>query len=84
MSKSHNILLKRQLLFDTGSQRSFVAESMRRKLELPTLRKESIFRTFGENDNHVQEVDILKVKMKCTNGRSIFVKAFYFDVGIEK
>ena len=43
------------VLFDTGRQRSSVTESVRKKLKLPTLRKETmIFQVFGQNDNKVK------------------------------
>lgn len=34
-----------------------------------------IFPTFGQNDNKVKEVDIVQVKLKCTNEGSISVEA---------
>ena len=40
------------VLFNTGSQRSFVTESVRKRLKLPTLRKEAmIFQVFGQSDS---------------------------------
>ena len=63
-------------LFDTGSQISFVTESVRKKLKLLTLRKETaIFQVCGEKDNKVKEVDIVQIKIKSNNGLSIFVEA---------
>ena len=39
------------ILLNTDSQRSFVTESVRKKLKLPTLRKETmVFQVFGQND----------------------------------
>ena len=65
-----------KVLFDTGSQRSFVTESVRKKLKLPTLRKETmIFQVFGQNDNKVKEVDIVQIKIKGNNGLYIFIEA---------
>ena len=62
------------VLFNTGSQRSFVTESVRKRLKLPTLRKEAmIFQVFGQNDNKVKEVDIVQIKIKGNNGLYIFV-----------
>ena len=64
------------VLFDTGSQRSFVTEYVRKKLKLPTLRKETmIFQVFGKNDNKVKEVDIVRIKIKDNNGLYIFIEA---------
>ena len=63
------------VLFDTGSQRSYVTESVRIKLKLPTLRKETmIFQVFGLNDNKVKEVDIVQIKIKGNKGLYIFIE----------
>ena len=64
------------VLFDTGRQRSSVTESVRKKLKLPTLRKETMsFQVFGQNDNKVKEVDIVQIKIKRNCGLYIFVEA---------
>ena len=64
------------VLFDIGSQRSFVTESIRKMLKLPTLRKETmIFQVFGQNDNKVKEVDIVQSKIKGNNRLFIFIEA---------
>ena len=64
------------VLFDTGRQRSSVTESARKKLKLPTLRKETmIFQVFGQNDNKVKEVDIVQIKIKRNSGLYIFIEA---------
>ena len=63
------------VLLDTGSQRSFVTESVRKKLKLPTLRKEiMIFQVFGQSDNKVKEVDIVQIKVKGNNRLYIFIE----------
>ena len=50
-----------QLLFDGGSQRSYISEDLRKKLNLPTLRKENIaINTFGNKEN--QSIDVVPVK----------------------
>ena len=57
------------VLFDTGSQRSFVTESVRKRLKLSTLRKETmIVQVFGQNDNKFKEVDIIQIKIKRKTG----------------
>ena len=56
------------VLFETGSLRSFVTESVRKKLNLPTLRKETmIFLAFGQNNSKAKEVDIVQIKIKGDN-----------------
>ena len=63
------------VLFDTVSQRSFVTESVMKKLKLPTLRKETmIFHVLGQNDNKVKEVDIVQIRIKGNNGLHIFIE----------
>ena len=63
------------VLFDTGSQRSFVTESVMKKLKLSTLRKETmIFQVLGQNDNKIKEVDIVQIKIKGNNGLYIFIE----------
>ena len=63
-------------VFNTGSQRSFITESARKKLKLPTLRKKTmIFQVFGQNDNKVKEVDIVQIKIKGNNELYIFIEA---------
>ena len=50
-----------QLLFDGGSQRSYISEDLRKKLNLSTLRKENIaINTFGNKEN--QSIDVVPVK----------------------
>ena len=65
------------VLFSTGSQRSFVTESVGKKLKITTLRKETmIFHLFRQNDNKVKDVDTVKLKIKGNNGLYIFMEAF--------
>ena len=57
------------VLFDTGSQRSFVTESVRKRLKLPTLIKATFgFQAFGQIDKKVKEVDIAQIKIKGKKG----------------
>ena len=65
------------VLFATGSQRSFVTESVGKRLKLPTLKKETmIFQVFRQNDNNkVKEVNIVQIKTKGNNGLYIFIEA---------
>ena len=63
------------VLFDTGSQRSFVTESVGKRLKLPTLGKKTmIFQVFGQNNNKVKKKSIL-YKLKLNNGLYIFIEA---------
>ena len=67
---SNNVCLSR-ILFDTGSQRSYVSINVRNKLNLKTIRQEKlIIKTFGDDaSNKVRTLDVvaIKVKHKDTN-----------------
>ena len=52
-----------RLLFDSGSQRSYISEDLRKKLNFRTLRMESIaINTFGNKESKIQSVDVVPVK----------------------
>ena len=66
-----------RLLLDGGSQRSYVCDSVRRDLGLPTIRKEKvIIKTFGQNNTTQKEIDVVqfKVENKITKG-FVFIEA---------
>ena len=53
-------------MFDTGSQRSYISEKVRSKLQWTTVRKEKIIiKTFGQlADSQVQELEVVQVNVK--------------------
>ena len=55
-----------RLLFDSGSQRSYISAKARDTLQLKTLRTEKvIIKTFGPgNDSKIQELDVIQVNIK--------------------
>ena len=55
-----------RLLFDSGSQRSYISEKVRSRLKLKTVRSEKvIIRTFGQGEeSEVQKLDIVQFKIK--------------------
>ena len=64
------------VLFNTGSKGSFVTESVRKKLKLPTLITETmIFQVLGQNNNKVKEYDIVEINIKYNNSLYIFIEA---------
>ena len=74
--ENSNYCTDRTVLFNTGSQRPFLTESVRKKLKLPALRKETtIFQVFGQNDNKGKEVNIVQIKTKGNNRLYMFVEA---------
>ena len=55
-----------RILFDSGSQRSYISYKVRSSLKLKTVRSEKlIIKTFGEvHESEVQELDIVQFKIK--------------------
>ena len=52
------------MLFDTGSQRSYISDELRNYLKLSVLRKERIFiTTFGKIEPTIKAVDIVQLKV---------------------
>ena len=52
------------VLFDTGSQRSYISNELRNYLKLSVLRKERIFiKTFGKVEPTIKTVDIVQLKV---------------------
>ena len=57
-----SILLNARILFDSGSQRSYITQSLRDKLKLQTVRTERlILRTFGHSESVVKTLDVVKL-----------------------
>ena len=57
---NHSKKKNSHLLFDTGSQRTYISNSLRRDLQLPTLRTETLkIKTFGSNNFKSETVDIV-------------------------
>ena len=62
---------------DNGSQRSYVANDARTRLNLPIICKEKlVIQTFGHYESKLKNVDIvqMKIKGKSTN-HSVYVEA---------
>ena len=70
--------MRSRLLFDTGSQRSYITANLRNKLGLKIVRKENvIIKTFGELENSiVQRLDVVKFSVKHRkSNQSISIEA---------
>ena len=51
------------LLFDCGSQRSYVSDKLRKRFKLPTLRSEKIsINTFGNKESVTKMTDLVQLK----------------------
>ena len=68
------------LLFDSGSQRTYIFIELREKLKLLAVRQErTLIKIFGQSDFSAQSVDIVVVKIKKGNTER-FVEAIYKSV----
>ena len=71
--------VKTRILFDTGSQRCYVNEKVRKHLNLKTIRTEkTLIKTFGQiNDFKMQVLDVILIKIKRQfEEKYIFVEIF--------
>ena len=63
------------VLFDTGSQRSYISDELRNYLKLSVLRKERIFiKTFGKVEPTIKTVDIVQLKV-LSPSKSVVIEA---------
>ena len=53
-----------RILFDSGSQRSYITSSESNKLKLSPIRKEKVLiNTFGDMNTGIKEIDVVRVKI---------------------
>ena len=53
-----------RLLFDTGSQRTYITDSLRRRLKLKAVRRENIIiQTFNSTESELREVEIVQIRV---------------------
>jgi len=63
---------KTNILFDVGSQRSFLTSELADALSLQPTNQENIsISTFGANNPISQKLDVASIKLKTTSGRYI-------------
>ena len=64
-----------QVIFNSGSQRTYMNEVLCEKLKFPFIRSERIIvKTFGNNDFKTRDVNVVLIKF-CTEHNNFFVKA---------
>ena len=68
---------KIRIMFDSGSQRTYITSSLRNQLRLPKLRNEHlIIQAFGGTENNVEKVDVVQLKLKGnTNETEVYLEA---------
>ena len=63
-----------QIIFDSGSQGTYVSDSLRKRLKLQIIRTERIIiNTFGNDEIRTQDTDIVLMKL-CTDSKIFFVE----------
>ena len=57
-----------RLLFDSGSQRSYISDRLRNRLRLPTVKTEKLLiKTFGDDSEQLRECDTVQFAVKGLN-----------------
>ena len=69
--------IKKRILFDNGSQRTYITDELRRKLGLEVIGKETIFiKTFGSEEASSKTVDVVRLCVKSKDSSlNIYITA---------
>ena len=74
-------ILEARIIFDNCSQRSFITEKLRQKLNLPTLRRSFLnLKPFGVKEDNIQKKDVVCVMVRNRRHRNITQKIDCFLV----
>jgi len=67
-----------RILFDSGSQRSYISQDLCKSLKLKPLRSEKIIiKTFGDDNSKVQNLDVYQLKVRHINRNEFcFIEAY--------
>ena len=73
-----NHCIQARLIFDTGSQRSYVSTRLRNALQLPTINQETLMiKTFGSETGQVQSRDLVQLCVQgMTSQTFLYVNAY--------
>ena len=70
-----------KILFDNGSQRSYISENLKSKLGLKSKGTEALnLNTFGEKKFRKQRCELLELKLRASDGNDVVIKALKFPV----
>ena len=59
-----------RVLFDNCSQQTFISEKLRKRLNLPTARKEKIMvKSFASTEHKLQILDVVALKIQGVNSK---------------
>ena len=69
------------IMFDSGSQKSYITADLKKKLHLKTIRNEKIsIKPFGSTEGKVSIVDVVNLKIKCRNNEFVNIEALRVPV----
>ena len=73
-----NHRIQARLIFDTGSQRSYVSTRLRNALQLPTINQETLMiKTFGSETGQIQSRDLVQLCVQgMTSETHLYVNAY--------
>ena len=70
-----------QIMFDSGSQKSYITADLKKKLHMKTICNEKIIiKTFGSTEGKVSIVDVVNLKIKCRNNEFVDTQALCVPV----
>ena len=77
-----NHRIQARLIFDTGSQRSYVSTRLRNALQLPTINQETLMiKTFGSETGQIQSRDLVQLCVQgMTSQTYLYVNAYAFPI----
>ena len=78
-SQSH--MEKARLILDSGSQRSYISTELSERLGLRPIRQERLLvRTFGSDEEMVQDAGVVQVPILALDGSTIYLTAYQIPI----
>ena len=73
VSSDSKLFFDARILFDSGSQRSYITENLKNELKLETVRTERvILRVFGQSESSARSLDVVNLVVKNNSGGKAF------------
>ena len=70
-----------RVVFDSCSQRSYVTQTVNKKLQLPVVVRNSLLiKTFGESDARLRTCEIVQVGIKTLCDATVYIQAYVVPV----
>ena len=69
-----------RILFDLGSQKSYVSKALKNQLGLIPIRTDKILlKTFGSNEPILKTCEVVQISIQCQDELKIFIQAYVVD-----